>query len=345
MLDPFTTDDAFSKVSLSLALESVPTQYGRITSSGLFRREGITTTTVAVEKYNGKLRLIHSKPRGSTADSYMERGQRKVYTFDVPHFPDFSTIYAESYQNVREFGTEDSGVDPYAVMARELVNMRRRMDITTEWLLSTALTGTVKDADNTEIVDYFDTLGGTRKSIDVDLDTSTTDVRAKIIEATDYIDANLKGETATGYWALCSTEFFDKLLAHDTVQEAFKYTNMAPQYLADDPVVSGTGATKVRQIEFGGVIFERYRGSAVDKDDTTRSFVTSQHASLVPLGTRDVFVIYDAPGTYSDAVNTRGRPYYASVAPLKHDLGFEIYGQMNPLPLVSQPLVCVDLYY
>ena len=50
-------DDAFSLSSLTAAINDQPHVPGRITSQGLFAEEGITTTTVQIEKDGDSLAL------------------------------------------------------------------------------------------------------------------------------------------------------------------------------------------------------------------------------------------------------------------------------------------------
>src|SRR5579864_4451646 len=103
MLDPFATD-AFSMVSLTLSLNKMPNQYGKINDIGLMPEDGVTTRTIAVEERNNVLTLLPTKPVGSPG-STGTIGKRKIRTFIVPHIPHDDVVLPAEVQNVRAFGS------------------------------------------------------------------------------------------------------------------------------------------------------------------------------------------------------------------------------------------------
>ena len=64
MPGPFDSD-IFEMVSLTAAINEVDYTPNQIGSLGLFDPEGVSTTSVLIEKDGEKLGLVENKPRGS----------------------------------------------------------------------------------------------------------------------------------------------------------------------------------------------------------------------------------------------------------------------------------------
>ena len=91
-------------------------------------------------------------------------------------------------------------------------------------------------------------------------------------------------------------------------------------------------------IEFGGIVFERYRGNVGGVP-----YVPEDRAFAVPEGVPDLFITRFAPGDYMETVNTNGLPYYASQEIMKHSKGVEMEAQSNPINLCTRPHAVVEL--
>jgi len=319
--------DAFNSVSLTMAINEYPLQYGRIQQLGVFKdqEEGIATRQVAVERYEGTLILVPTQTPGGPA-TQSKAGKRDLRTFSAFHIPLEDTIMPEELQGVRAFGSANvlQGVED--VIARKLEIAARKQSITREWLQMGALKGAILDADGTTLLDIFSAFGVSQYTETFNFSTVGEDIRGHCTAVRRQIEDSLLGELYSYIHCLCSATFIDKLLRHDQVKEALKYQESA--MLRDDVA---------KRFEFGGILFEEYRARSPRLDGTTAQFITADNAHFFPMGTADVFGAWNAPADFNEAVNTLGLPIYAKVRPKDMDRGFKLHTQQNPLFLCTKP--------
>ncbi len=124
---------------------------------------------------------------------------------------------------MRGFAVADAA-DPLATtMDRKLNRMRAKHAQTREYMEINALRGIVKDGAGLTLYDYFDEFGLEQISVDFALGTAGTNVQAKCRDVLRNVEAELKGETMSVVLVLVSPGFFDKLIGHSKVEEAYKY--------------------------------------------------------------------------------------------------------------------------
>jgi hypothetical protein len=330
LLNPFD-QDAFSLYSLTSGINRLPNKYDRLGQMGIFANRPVRSRTIFVEEKNGVLNLLQTQPPGAPG-TMNKSSKRKIRSFVIPHIPHDDEILPAEYMGVREFGTEDQLMTLNRVMADHLQEMKDKHDITLEHLRCGALKGIILDADGTEIYNLFTEFGITQKSIDFAFSADSTDVRAVCFNLSRHIEDNLQGEVMSYVHALCSPEFFDALTGHANVREAFLYQQAAT--LRDDIR---------KRFEFGGIVWEEYRGKASDREGTSRLFIPANEAVAFPMGTMDTFETAIAPADFLETANTFGKPYYAKIEPRKFNRGVDIHTQSNPLPICKRPEVLVKL--
>ena len=125
MLDIFSSNPAFSVTSLTMALNRMPFQPGRIGELGLFSARRLSTISTTIEVKNNRLAFVPSAPRGSPPAQNVE-DRRQLIPFLVPHFPLGDTLMADEIQGVRAFGTEDSLEAINTKVAEKLAKVRAR---------------------------------------------------------------------------------------------------------------------------------------------------------------------------------------------------------------------------
>lgn len=333
-LDIFHDNPAFSVVELTDAITVVPNRYGRLNELGLFSDRGVTTTSVAVEIKNGVLNLLPQTVRGGPA-SQGTQGKRKMKSFEIPQFAHEDYITAGEVQGIRSFGSTTDTMSVMDVVNDKMATMRSKHDITLEWLRCGALRGTVMDDTGAVILDLFSEFGVAQKEVDFVLGTDATDVEAKCREVSRHMEVNLLGDTMTSTYALCSSQFMDKLFAHPRVREAYQFQQ---------------GTTLLRndlrkRFEYQGIVFEEYIGSATDKDGNVRKFIPDGDARFFPLGTFQSFRNYYAPADFMETVNTMGQRTYAKMAmDTEFQRWVKVHTQSNPLPICLRPALLVRGY-
>lgn len=327
MLNVFQAD-AFSTTSLTAAINEAPHVPSRLGELGLFDAEGITTTSVTVEKDGNTVGLVSAQPRGSDPE-VVSSDKRRMVPFSAVHLPQRSSIMADEVQNVRAFGSEDSEQAMQTLVNGRVAKMRRYLDATLEWQRVGAVRGKILDADGTtELLDIHDRFDLSQVSVNMALDTATTDMKGKCLTVLEHIEDELGALPFANVRVLCGKTFWAKLIAHSKVKDTYDNSRDAA-WLRQDPR---------DQLSFGGMVFERYRGKV-----GSQAYIPDGEAYAMPEGVPDLFIARFAPADYNEAVNTIGLPYYAKSEPMRFDKGMELEAQSNPIMLCTRPRAVIKL--
>ena len=321
-------DDAFSVVSLTKAIEDTPFVPGRVSKLGIFSKEGVSTTSISIEKVGSTVSLVPAASRGSSGKP-MTNDKRQMIPFTATHLPQRASILADEVQNLRAFGSESEVETAQRLMNRKLAKMRRDLDTTIEYQRIGAIKGSILDSDGTtELLNLHTAFGTSVTSHNLVLGTAGTKVRIKVIEARRKMEAALGGLTYSGARVLCSASFFDALVGHSSVEAAFdRYMN--GEFLRED---------QRGGFYFAGVFWEEYRGQV-----GATKFIADGEAWMVPEGVPDLFVTNYAPADYMETVNTLGQAYYAKQEPKDFNKGIDVETQSNPIHICTRPAVPVKL--
>lgn len=285
----------YSLAEMTEALNILPNVYTRLGQMGLFRFEGVTQRSVVIEQAEGVLNLLPSVPLGGPA-TVANRDVRAMRSFTIPWIPYDDAIAPQDIQGVR---------------------------------------GIVKDGAGTTLYNYFTEFGLAQQSIDFVLGTAGTQVQAKIREVLRKIETELKGETMNGVLALVSPEFFDKLIGHAKVEDAYKYfSSTGTQPLRED--------TR-RRFPFAGIVFEEYNATVTLSTGSTETLVPAGEGIAFPMGTLDTFVTYGAPANLIETVNTLGLPMYARQLARPDGSAIEVKTEASILPVTKRPRLAVKI--
>ncbi len=325
VLDVFN-GNAFSTQEMTRAINIIPAQYGLINQLGIFKEKGVASTSVAIERKNGSLNILTATERGGTGTANIT-GKRDLVSVNIPNFTHYDTIKAEDVQNVRKFDTENELESVQDVVNERLAEMKAKHEVTLEYMRATALQGHIKDGSGTELVDLFDLFGITQHTQAFATSKADTNVPTLLRNVKRYLSQNLKGEVMTGVLCLCSGGFFESIVNHGSIKDAYANYQGATPYRED----------LRSDFVFNGIRFVEYDGYATNAAGKTLNFIPNNEAIFLPLGTMNVFETVFAPADYIEAVNSKGLPYYAKQELTRFDKGVDIETQSNPLPLVKRP--------
>lgn len=317
-------DDAFSMVELTAAVQNLPYQPGRIEKLGLFGESSINTLTVSIESQDGVLKLVDVTQRGAPSTPMAHAG-RALRSFSVPHIalPDYLT--ADQVTGVRSFGTDSDLETIVKVVAQRMQPMRNSIEYTIESHRLMAIKGQYMNAGGSA-VSLFTEFGVVQQTLGFALLTATTKVRQKIMTMLEYIEDALGGLSFTGVRVMCGKSFWSELIEHPVVKETYLNTQQASS-LRGDPRM---------EFEFGGVIWERYRGTSAVK-------VEDDDAYAIPEGVPELFITRFAPGDFVGAAGTLGERIYARQWERNDGRGIEMEVQSNPLNLCTRPRAVIKL--
>lgn len=331
MLDIFNSDP-FGVVALTDAINNTKFVPGRISQLGIFRERSVAVTTVTIEEKNGILTLVEPSARGGPGQT-VEKGKRNLRAVPIPHFQIDDAIMAEEVQGVRPFG-EETGLETVMAKVDERMEIHSQsMAATQEFSRIGAFKGIVTYADGSEL-NLFDLFGVSQAAeVDFDLDNANPAsgaLRKKCAQVERQVANTLDGTPYSHLLAECDDTFFDDLLAHPEVVESYKGTPMA-QVLREGYVLPN-GSKIFGAFEFGGVIWENYRGKVGGA-----SFIDANKCHIAPQGVPGLFSTVYGPADYVDTVNTLGKRLYMRQRLMKNDKGVEIEVQMNNLEYCTRP--------
>lgn len=329
VIDGFTNRE-FSAEELTLQMNKIPNFYRLITDLGIFGDPlPLTTTYCALEIDNMVLNLLPTTERGGPA-SQGSVGKRKRKLFEVPLSAHEDTIKVAELQNMIAFGSK-APIRLEEAVARKLLSMAMKHQITHEWRRVGALNGKVLDSDGEVLIDLFTEFNVTEK---VEFFGASGSISQHCRNVKRHIEDNLKGDIMTGVAALCSPEFFDMLLEDADTKAAY---NAAAAMMRLNPNIDDVRPMFLHQ----GILWIEYRGVASalaqDGSSTARKFIPANTARFFPLGTVQSAVSFAAPGDFIEALNMPGELYYAKAAPVRFDRGIDFHTQSSFLPLWSRP--------
>lgn len=332
-LDIFDTD-AFTMRAMTASVNKQPHIPGQIGNLGVFMEQGIDTTLVFVEEYNGKLVLVPVSGRGSEGRAYGEN-RRTARPFTIPHIALQSSVMADEIQNVRSFGSETEMQTIEGKVATKTQPMLNSIDATIEHMMAGAIKGIVYDADGTTVIfNYFTEFNVTAQT-EVAMDfANATD--AQVINAIDGMKRNIRNELGGtvfgGYHAFCGPTYMDGLKASSAYRNTVQRIQDGALLNVDTvPRPGPGGGVAVERVWFQGVWWEEYQGTVGGIN-----FIDDDTAHMFPTGS-DVFATYFAPADYEETVNTLGLPRYARNWMMANGKGRYIEVQSNPLPMCLRP--------
>jgi hypothetical protein len=334
IINPFDAG-GYSLADMTQAINILPNLYTRLGQMGLFRFEGVTQRSVIIEQAEGVLNLLPTVPLGGPA-TVANRDNRAMRAFSLPWIPHDDTILPQDIQGVRGFGSADAADPLTTIMERKLTRMRSKHAQTREFMEVNALRGIVRDGAGSTLYDYFSEFGLARQQVDFALGTATTNVQARVREVLRKVETELKGETMSSVTALVSPDFFDKLIGHAKVEQAYQYyTTVGAQPLREDVR---------RRFPFAGLVFEEYSATVTLSTGGTETLVPAGEGIAFPLGTMDTFVTYGAPANLIETVNTMGLPMYARQLPRQDGSAIDVKTEASILPVNKRPRLAVRIF-
>lgn len=334
-------NDAFKTLNMIEAINVIPNSWGLIGELGLFVDTANRGVDFSLELNNGVLAIIQSSER-STALPGAKRSKRSLKKMSTARFGQKSKITAADIESIRAFGSMTELKQLIDEVAERQDTVKGNLDITREYLRSGAIMGQVLDADGSVLLDLFDEFEVTRKVVNFEFATASTDLMAKCREVTRHIKVNLKGDVSAGALGLTSPEATDKLMGHEDFKDRYKFYQNTN---GGDPLRDDESAG----FKFGGILWKEYLGEGdVPQEDgstITKNFIPSGDINFVPLGTRKTFRQVNGSPDYLTMTNMPGQPFYSAIFPDKQEGRFvDVEGMMQTMPICTRPATLVRGY-
>lgn len=211
-----------------------------------------------------------------------------------------------------------------SLVNRKLVQMKSNLDLTMEYQRVGALKGLILDADGTTVLnDLYSIFGFTQDTVAFDLANASSDIKQKCVDLKRKIRRAMGGRPVNEVRVKVSETFFDALVGHPKMQEAWDLWQMG-QFARTSQVDA--------DFEFAGVTFQIYAGGTSAGD-----FIAAANGYAHPVGIPGMFQTAYCPANFAETVNTAGLPYYVKTKMMDYDIGVSLYSQSNPITLNTHP--------
>lgn len=267
---------------------------------------------VPVQGYN----LLTASPRG-TPSKVETLARRQVHTFSTNHYRVDGAVYADEVLNMRGMGVTNA-VDVIQQRRDEtMAKLRRDIDMTHELLRLT----TILTPDNA--------FGSKPADQTIAFGTDATKTRAQILsKVIQPMENALDGIPFSGLHAYVEDTGWAKIIDNAEIKNTLIYHSMATS-LRGDPRET---------VEFGGVVWERYRGYGSIAIPTGKAVV-------LPVGVPQMFLQAFAPADTLDTVGTgsMGTPYFPQAIPSADNRRWYMEIQTNCVMVCTRPTAVLTI--
>lgn len=331
------TQDAFSAVALTDAVQRNPFNPNELGSLELFDPDPIRTTAVSVEERQGQLVLVPFSERGTEGKQRTTEKRKRRY-FDVPRLMHDDTIMAQELQNIVEFGNTTVLMQVQQEVDRRVngpTGLTASMDYTEEFLRLAAIQGMVLDPkDNSILYNWFDEFQVAQPTeVGFNLAAGTVgSLRPLINQIRRGMARKAQGafSNSTEIWAWCGDDYYDALTNHPDVVKTFLNWQSAADLRNDSQ-----GAA-FSTFYFAGIYWHNYRGS----DDNQTIKIPNANVKFFPRKAPGIFRKAMAPGESIEWVNTPGKPMYLlPIIDLLRRQWFKMEAYAYPLYMCTRPEV------
>lgn len=327
-----TYPDLYTPAELTSAIEKLPLMPLRLRP--LFAQKSVRTTNVALDINHGRIVLVSNQDRREPPQEMAGRGSsRSTKILQCAHLPLADHVSPDDLQDVRGFGTTEPMTKEYLINDK-LTDLKNSLNMTVEFHRLGAIQGRIYDADGQTVLhDLFEVFGVEQKKINLVFPTNDTKfnpIMKGLNEAKRHSQDRLGGIPATRFEALCGSDFFDMLIGHKLVREAY---NLWAANLGN----FGREDFRSRGFTYAGVTF-------IEASEVVagRLMVEKDKAHFYPVGP-DVFMQYNAPANWMETVNTYGQEFYARMDPIPAGRGYDLQAQCNPLTICTYPEALVEI--
>lgn len=295
--------DPFSVFELTDMVQRVPYAPNYLGSLGLFTSDPIRTTTIGIERQQGKLALIKTSQRGGPPD-IGDRTRGKLYRADTVRLAKRATIYAHELQNIRSAVRDgDNLLAAQEEVLKHVTSLRQDMELTHENMRMGAITGRVLDADGSLITDWFDVFGLTAPApIPYNFTDSNFDIQLAVTNQTRALIRALGGNAPANVEVigLCGDTFFNQLMTHPNYRGVYKQAGIVDPQFRNFAFAS---------IEAFGITWVNYRGT----DDIAMVGVATNECRFILRNVPNLFKVAWSPMENFQFANTLGQPIYSMI--------------------------------
>jgi hypothetical protein len=342
-----------SPIEVTNIINRMPVMYGMISGMNMFQFKGTFTETVAIDRSNYVSGIIPASPWCCDPKVTLGGPTREMFPIQIPHTELQDALWAcdISGQRAQRTGFEVDLVSVAEERAKVLSRMRMAFDLTYEYRLLSALKGQVMDADGTNVLaDLYQIFGATQTTVTIPTNEAGTDVLGAFRNAMRVATKGAFSFVPLGWRVICGSNFFDKLVSHDSMKDLWKRCCETQARTIDDmngPVgsMSFNFLPNISVMEYVGT---QARNPVTGADV---AYIGPDEAYMIPIVPRgiEMFELLVAPPKTLNFVNTRARSllymWERLICERSEDdaEGIAFRGEANYLPIVKHPGAIIKL--
>lgn len=329
--------NSFKETDFVDGITETPLQYGFINSRNLFNVKSTSQTAIIFDKDYSTTTLLPQVVRGTNASTQGKERNVDTFALKLAYFKYADRLTNEDIQGWRAPGTTMEETLARST-AEHLTDMRLAWDQTQEYMKLQALKGVFKTPDGTTVADMYSEFGTSQTTIDFVLGTSATNIDQKLRQLKTGIATNVKnGGSITGVQVLVDPSFFDKLISHANIKNAYQYyINSGKQLLRDD-LSEYMKWGIMDSFNFRGVEFVSYDATFnLPSGSTEVAFATDSGIAYAD-GVRDLFRGYTGPSAKLSGANQPGQEIYVRTYVDPKDEFVEFEMEAAPLYFCTRP--------
>lgn len=335
--------DTFKTTEFTEQINEVENQYGYLNAQNYFNVKSTNQKAIVFDVNKHEITLLPQVPRGDHSSTQGKEREVETFALKLAYFNHKDRLTNEDIQSWRAPGTSDQETLARAT-AEKVQDMRLAYDQTAEYMKLQAFKGVFKTPDGAVVADMFTEFGIPQHSIAFALGTGTTDVDAKIAELKRYIGKNVKtGGAIGGVEVLVDPTFFDKLVSHPTMKQAYQYyVNSGKQRVRDD-LSNYLQWGIMDEFEHRGVRFISYDSTFNLPNGSSEAGVAANEGHAYALGVRDLFRGYAGPSNKLSEANQPGQEMFLRTYVDQYDEFVEFQLEAAPLFFCTKPASLVKL--
>ena len=302
-------------VDLTQAIVQIPNVWDIYEKLGIFTKRFLTQKTALVPKYTEITEVLTDVNWGGRATN-SKKGSRAYITFQIPRFANDDSITADDLEGLVEWYSIFQATNletTQSVRLRKMEQARRTLAQTQELARGQLINagsvyapnGTIATSYGTT-VNFFNELNVTQTVVNVALVQQTADPKNSFEAIIRAVQDNLQaGVIAGGIVVMCSPVFFNALINHPYVRQAFLYweQTQSAAFLAGRLTANVFGLDE-RYRTF------RYNGLTFIEELAAFPQITSGEARAFPTNIPNMFGTYYAPARRLSTVNKPAQELY-----------------------------------
>lgn len=343
-------------IDLLPTIQKLVPAYGMISTSGLFKEQGVKTNFAAFEideAVNTPMTKLTSRTERDSVK--VGRGKSKWVTFKGETLKINGSVHVEDLQNVLTTWNIETDKSLQQAVADRTEDLYNSWTQSYEYMLLTASQGRMRDPEDGRVaIDMFENTGTTQTAVTIDVRPTVTNLKSQL-----HAIVNRLNTLNQGLGAVQQVDFivadnvFDAIISHPEFQEMYIFALQGRgQEALRNPILNGTANTPVwtsygfvREFRFENIVFKTQPQTFVRMGGEQTKAIEDGKGWTIVKGVRDLYNVNFAPPSYFSQLGAVGQKLYARSTGIVDDTHLDITMESHLTPFMKRPEMAIDLTF